>query len=100
MNIHQLINLKLAELPIAMQQEVLDFTNFLLERCESHQMGSSMQETTVVKTEVAKSIGKMAPTFLPPSALEEANVPSVYQGPPISLEAMQVAIEEETAHHV
>ncbi len=45
-------------------------------------------------------VGKMAPEFLPPSVLEEADTPSVYKGPPLTLEDMREAIEEEAAHHL
>ncbi|GEM_PF-2104835 len=100
MNIQPTIDLKLAGLPPAMQQEVIDFTNFLLEKCRSQQVALPATKVTAVEIRAVKPIGQMAPTFLPPSVLEEASVPSIYQGPPLSLEAMRAALEEEAAHHI
>jgi Arc/MetJ family transcription regulator len=36
----------------------------------------------------------------PPSVIEPIDQPSVYQGPPLTLEDMRLAIEEEAGHHL
>ncbi len=36
----------------------------------------------------------------PPSVIEPIDQPSVYQGPPLTLEDMRLAIEEEARHHL
>ncbi len=63
MNIQPPIELKLARLPPAMQQEVIDFTNFLLEKCQSPQVALPATKVTAVEIRATTSIGKMAPTF-------------------------------------
>ena len=92
MTIQQTIQQKLPQLPLELQQELLDFMEFLLSKKNAQH--PSKQAVSALK------IGRMSPNYLPPSKLESPDAPSVYQGKPLTLEDMQAAIDEEARQHL
>ncbi len=91
MTIQQAIQQRLHQLPPEFQQELLDFMEFLLFRMKSRRLSD--------KTVPRLKFGRMSPDYLPPTELEAPDAPSVYRGPPLTLEDMRAAIEDEAGRH-
>lgn len=73
----QTVSLDVSHLTEQAKQELLDFYRFLLQRP-----------------------APISSRPFPPSQLEPPDTPSVYAGPPLTLEDMQRAINEEAGKHI
>jgi len=87
MTIQQAIQQKLPQLSPELQQELLDFMEFLLSKAKPRCLPD--------KTVPVLKFGRVSPDYLPPAELEPPDAPSVYLGPPLTVEDMRAAIEEE-----
>lgn len=92
MNMQLNIQQMASELPPDLQQELLDFIEFLLSKAKSR--SASKQPIASL------NIGRMSPDYLPFAQVEPYDAPSIYQGSPLSFEDMQAAIEEEARRHL
>lgn len=91
MTIQQAIQQKLPQLPPELQQELFDFMEFLLFKARARHLRN--KAIPILK------FGRMSPDYLPPAELEPPDAPSVYRGPPLTLEDMRAAIEDEAGRH-